>query len=148
MPAAPPATTACSARTARSRCAAPAWSAAAWSPKWTAASTACARADAPSDFAHDGERRIRFERVPAFRFEEQAGTGRGDRLTAPMPGRIVLVRAQPGQDVAEGEELLVMEAMKMELSLRAPRAGKVAAIQAAAGDFVDADAVLLRLEAL
>ncbi len=107
-----------------------------------------ARADARSASAHDGERRIRLERVPAFRFEDQAAAGRGDRLTAPMPGRIVLVRAQPGQDVTEGEELLVMEAMKMELSLRAPRAGKVAAIQAAAGDFVDADAVLLRLEAL
>lgn len=106
-----------------------------------------AHADARSAFAHDGERRIRLERVPAFRFEDQAAAGRGDRLTAPMPGRIVLVRAQPGQDVAEGEELLVMEAMKMELSLRAPRAGKVAAVQAAAGDFVDADAVLLKLEA-
>jgi 3-methylcrotonyl-CoA carboxylase alpha subunit len=107
-----------------------------------------ARADARSASAHDGERRVRLERVPAFRFEDNASAGRGDRLTAPMPGRIVLVRAQPGQDVAEGEELLVMEAMKMELSLRAPRAGKVAAIQAATGDFVDADAVLLRLEAL
>ena len=107
-----------------------------------------ARADARSASVHDGGRRIRLERVPAFRFEDNASAGRGDRLTAPMPGRIVLVRAQPGQDVAEGEELLVMEAMKMELSLRAPRAGKVAAIQAAAGDFVDADAVLLRLEAL
>jgi 3-methylcrotonyl-CoA carboxylase alpha subunit len=104
-------------------------------------------ADARSTSAHDGERRIRLERVPAFRFDDQATAGRGDRLTAPMPGRIVLVRAQPGQDVAEGEELLVMEAMKMELSLRAPRAGKVATVQATAGDFVDADAVLLKLEA-
>lgn len=39
-----------------------------------------------------------------------------------------------------------MEAMKMELSLRAPRAGRVAAVQAAAGDFVEAEAVLIRLE--
>jgi 3-methylcrotonyl-CoA carboxylase alpha subunit len=43
---------------------------------------------------------------------------------------------------------MVMEAMKMELSLRAPRAGAVEAVQVAAGDFVEADAVLLRLEAV
>jgi 3-methylcrotonyl-CoA carboxylase alpha subunit len=38
-----------------------------------------------------------------------------------------------------------MEAMKMELSLKSPRAGVVAAVQANAGDFVEADAVLIRL---
>ncbi len=105
-----------------------------------------AHVDAASVSVHDGERRLRLERVPAFRFEDQAAQGRGDRVLAPMPGRIVLVKALPGQDVAEGEELLVMEAMKMELSLRAPRAGTVAVVQVAAGDFVDAEAVLLRLE--
>ena len=64
-----------------------------------------------------------------------------------MPGRIVVVKALPGHDVAEGEDVLVMEAMKMELTLRAPRAGRIAAVRAAAGDFVEADAVLLTLEA-
>ena len=105
-----------------------------------------ARADARAASVHDGERRVRLERVPAFRIDDQAAKGQGDRITAPMPGRIVLVKTTPGQVVAEGEELLVMEAMKMELSLRAPRAGKVATVQAAAGDFVDGDAVLIRLE--
>jgi 3-methylcrotonyl-CoA carboxylase alpha subunit len=38
-----------------------------------------------------------------------------------------------------------MEAMKMELTLRAPRAGRVDTVQAAAGDFVEADAVLVKL---
>jgi 3-methylcrotonyl-CoA carboxylase alpha subunit len=85
-------------------------------------------------------------RVPAFAAADAAGAGRGDRIVAPMPGRIVLVKAAPGQVVAEGDELLVMEAMKMELSLKAPRAGSVAAVRATAGDFVDADAVLLTLE--
>ena len=64
-----------------------------------------------------------------------------------MPGRIVVVKAAVGDVVEEGEELLVMEAMKMELTLRAPRAGTIEAVQAAAGDFVEADAVLVRLEA-
>jgi 3-methylcrotonyl-CoA carboxylase alpha subunit len=41
-----------------------------------------------------------------------------------------------------------MEAMKMELTLRAPRAGRVENVQAANGDFVEADAVLVKLEAM
>jgi 3-methylcrotonyl-CoA carboxylase alpha subunit len=106
-----------------------------------------ARADERMASVHDGEQRSRLERVPAFEFEREDALGQGDRVCAPMPGRIVLIRAQPGQSVNQGEELGVMEAMKMELSLRAPRAGIVAAVQVQAGDFVDADAVLLRLEA-
>ena len=94
---------------------------------------------------HDGERRWRFARVPAYQpANEQAG-GAGDRVQAPMPGRIVLLRAQPGDAVNEGQELLVMEAMKMELSLKAPRAGVVAEVRVAAGDFVEADATLVLL---
>jgi 3-methylcrotonyl-CoA carboxylase alpha subunit len=61
-----------------------------------------------------------------------------------MPGRIVLVRAAVGDVVEEGQELLVMEAMKMELALKAPRAGTIESISAAQGDFVDADAILVR----
>ncbi|KFN48950.1 hypothetical protein P873_01220 [Arenimonas composti TR7-09 = DSM 18010] len=105
-----------------------------------------AYADADSAAAHDGEQRLELQRVPGFRFDDSAAAGAGDRVTAPMPGRIVLVRASPGQAVAEGEELLVMEAMKMELSLKAPRAGTVAAVSATAGEFVEADTLLLSLE--
>ena len=94
---------------------------------------------------HDGSRRHVFTHAPAFAWTP-AASGSSDRILAPMPGRIVLVKAAAGDAVAEGDELLVMEAMKMELSLKAPRAGKIAAMQAAAGDFVDADAVLVRLE--
>jgi len=93
---------------------------------------------------HDGRRRHAYAHAPAFAHAEAAAAG-GDRVVAPMPGRIVVVRAQPDQTVAEGQELVVMEAMKMELSLKAPRAGRIESVQAAAGDFVDADAVLVRL---
>jgi len=93
---------------------------------------------------HDGRRRCGYEHAPAFAYAS-AATASGDRVVAPMPGRIVVVKANVGDEVAEGQELLVMEAMKMELSLKAPRAGKVEAVQAAAGDFVEADAVLVRL---
>jgi len=95
---------------------------------------------------HDGARRHVFTHAPAFAWTQDAAAS-GDRVVAPMPGRIVVVKAKPGDEVAEGAELLVMEAMKMELSLKAPRAGKVEAVQAAAGDFVEADAVLVKLEA-
>jgi 3-methylcrotonyl-CoA carboxylase alpha subunit len=106
-----------------------------------------ARADANAVFLHDGDRRLRLERVPAFQFEQAAVTGGGSHVTAPMPGRIVLIKVKPGDTVAEGEELGVMEAMKMELSLKAPRAGRVAAVQAQAGESVDADALIFRMEA-
>ncbi|MGN6154027.1 MAG: acetyl/propionyl/methylcrotonyl-CoA carboxylase subunit alpha [Lysobacteraceae bacterium] len=95
---------------------------------------------------HDGERRWRFVRVPAYRPADAEAAGAGDRALAPMPGRIVLIRAQVGDRVEEGQELLVMEAMKMELTLKAPRAGTVAEVRVAAGDFVEADAVLATLE--
>ena len=64
-----------------------------------------------------------------------------------MPGRVVLVQASPGDAVKAGDVLLVIEAMKMELALKSPRDGIVAEVRAAAGEFVEADAVLATLEA-
>ena len=61
-----------------------------------------------------------------------------------MPGRIVLVKTTVGAQVSAGEELLVIEAMKMELSLKAPQDAVVASLHANAGEFVDADTVLVR----
>ena len=95
---------------------------------------------------HDGRSRQGFQHAPAFAFVESV-SGDSDRVLAPMPGRIVVVKAAAGDSVNEGDELLVMEAMKMELTLRSPRSGRIETIQAVAGDFVDADAVLVRLEA-
>lgn len=107
-----------------------------------------ARADAARVLVHDGEQRYTLERVPAFLFDQGDAAAGTDRLTAPMPGRVVVVKAAAGDAVEEGQELMVMEAMKMELSLRAPRAGTVGKVQAAEGEFVEADAVLLVLEAV
>lgn len=92
----------------------------------------------------DSQRHV-FERAPAFAYQSDEAGG-GDRVIAPMPGRIVLVKTRAGDTVAEGEELLVMEAMKMELSLKAPRAGTIESIRAEPGEFVDADAVLVQFE--
>jgi 3-methylcrotonyl-CoA carboxylase alpha subunit len=59
---------------------------------------------------------------------------------------VVLLRVAAGDTVGAGQELAVLEAMKMELSLKAPRDGTVAEVRAAAGEFVEADAVLVVLE--
>ena len=67
----------------------------------------------------------------------------GDRLLAPMPGRIVDVLVQPGDSVAQGDVLIVLEAMKVQMRLVAPRAGIVGALRAAPGDLVDDGAELV-----
>ncbi|HET7358545.1 MAG TPA: biotin/lipoyl-containing protein, partial [Rhodanobacteraceae bacterium] len=102
------------------------------------------RVDAQRVLLHDGSgRRHRFARAAAFAWATSEAGG-ADQVVAPMPGRIVLVKTAVGDSVEAGQDLLVMEAMKMELALKAPRAGVVEAIHAAAGDFVEADAVLVR----
>jgi len=67
-------------------------------------------------------------------------------LEAPMPGRVAAVNVSPGQRVAKGEELVVVEAMKMENALRAPRDGVVRAVHVAAGDMVAPGRALVELE--
>ena len=102
--------------------------------------------DAQAIVVHDGRQRLRLEPVEVYRREGGSTDAAGHRVTAPMPGRVVVVRARAGDAVRAGEEVLVIEAMKMELSLKAPRDGTIAEVRAAAGDFVEADAVLVTLE--
>jgi biotin carboxyl carrier protein len=68
------------------------------------------------------------------------------RLLAPMPGRIVRVLVEAGQQVEAGQGLVVMEAMKMENELRAPRAGRVAEVHALEGRAVETGALLAVVE--
>jgi 3-methylcrotonyl-CoA carboxylase alpha subunit len=122
--------------------------------------------EAPGIFVlRDGRRAVRFhlarEGATAHLFwegsvyeltEEREG-GRpsrrheGGALEAPMPGRVAAVKAEPGQRVKRGEELLVVEAMKMENALRAPRDGVVGAVHVAVGDMVAPGRPLLEIEA-
>jgi biotin carboxyl carrier protein len=67
-------------------------------------------------------------------------------LEAPMPGRVIAVHVAPGEQVTRGQELLVIEAMKMENSVRAPRDGVVASVAATVGDMVGPGAVLVELQ--
>jgi len=67
------------------------------------------------------------------------------KVTAPMPGKILGVKASAGQAVKKGDVLLVLEAMKMENEIVAPSDGTVASIHAAVGDSVEAGATLATL---
>jgi 3-methylcrotonyl-CoA carboxylase alpha subunit len=105
-----------------------------------------ARVDARRVWLHDGDERLSLTRLPVFQAGADASAGKGDRVLAPMPGRIVLMRVAVGDSVTSGQELGVMEAMKMEIGLKAPRDGIVSELRAAAGDFVEGDAALVVLE--
>lgn len=67
-------------------------------------------------------------------------------IAAPMPGRVIRVLVEPGQEVAAGEGLIVVEAMKMQNEMKAPRAGRVTAVKTVAGATVSAGDVLLVIE--
>ena len=67
-------------------------------------------------------------------------------LEAPMPGKVIAVKVEPGQAVAKGQELLVVEAMKMENAIRAPRDGRVKAVAAKVGDAVAPGTVLVEMD--
>jgi pyruvate carboxylase subunit B len=75
-----------------------------------------------------------------------AGPAGPQPLVAPMPGLIVRVNVQPGDEVTPGQGLVVMEAMKMENELRAAGAGKVKAVRVSPGTAVEKGAVLVELE--
>ncbi|MDH2424091.1 biotin carboxylase N-terminal domain-containing protein [Sphaerisporangium sp. TRM90804] len=76
--------------------------------------------------------------------DDRPGAGRaGDGVVrSPMPGTVLLVKVAAGDRVAEGQPLLVVEAMKMEHTVTAPAAGVVAELPVRAGQPVDMDAVL------
>ena len=75
-----------------------------------------------------------------------AAKGGGDELTSPMQGTIVKVAASDGDTVAEGDLILVLEAMKMEQPITAHKAGKVSGLSAKPGDTVTSGAVLATIK--
>ena len=66
-------------------------------------------------------------------------------ITCPMPGTIIDIKVAAGQAVAEGQVLVIFEAMKMENEIVAPCAGTVASVNVGKGDSVDSGSVLLSL---
>ncbi len=72
-----------------------------------------------------------------------AVTGSGEVVKSPMPGTILKVNVNQGQAVKEGDVLVILEAMKMENEIMAPKAGTVTQVIATKGSSVDTDAPLV-----
>ena len=67
-------------------------------------------------------------------------------LSAPMPATVVAIDVTPGQEVAAGDLLVMLEAMKMELPIRAPRSGRVKSLACREGELVQPAVPLVELE--
>ena len=98
-------------------------------------------------FIHlDGEAyALRYEH-PLTRLAHAAQGAAEAQLRAPMPGSVVSLAVKPGDAVTKGQTLLVIESMKMETTLAAPRDGEVATVHVAVAQTFDRDAVLLELQ--
>jgi len=81
-----------------------------------------------------------------------AGVGRRqhhndqDALASPMPATVERITVEPGQSVAAGDALIVLEAMKMELTIKAPRDGRIKAIACRPGELIQPGVPLIELE--
>ena len=67
-------------------------------------------------------------------------------LSSPMPATVVSVKVAPGDEVKGGQTLIVLEAMKMELPVRAPGDGRIKGVHCRAGDLVQPDVSLIEFE--
>jgi acetyl/propionyl-CoA carboxylase alpha subunit len=88
---------------------------------------------------------IRRERPRPGRARTSAASDHGTGLLAPMPGRIRRISVPRGERVNKGDVVLVLEAMKMEHAIRAPRDGVVTLLAHREGDLVDAGSVLAEI---
>ena len=67
-------------------------------------------------------------------------------ITAPMGGKVIDVKVSVGDAVSENDEVVILEAMKMELPVVATASGTVKEIKCNSGDVVEADAILIVIE--
>jgi hypothetical protein len=97
-----------------------------------------------------GGRRFGFEVADPRSLQGRRGAGAGTDgprpVKAPMPGRMVRVLVEVGDEVEEGQAVVVIEAMKMQNELKSPKAGRVAKIAVAVGDAVGSGDVLVVVE--
>jgi biotin carboxyl carrier protein len=69
-----------------------------------------------------------------------------EKVLSPLTGKVWKIEVQPGTKVAEGDVLMVLESMKMEIPVEAPRAGTVQALSVREGDAIEEDQLLVTLE--
>lgn len=101
---------------------------------------------------HDGRIQV-FVDGEVHEIEREAATGRRrggaarvDRLTSPMPATVTRLLVAEGDHVTSGQTLALVEAMKMELPVRAPRDGTVQQVCCRQGELVQPDQTLIELE--
>ncbi|MEE3402259.1 MAG: biotin/lipoyl-containing protein [Candidatus Enteromonas sp.] len=75
-----------------------------------------------------------------------AASGKGEPVLAPMQGNILNVMVKVGDSVKAGQTIIILEAMKLENEIKAPRDGVVSSIAVSKGQAVNNKAVLLTLE--
>jgi 3-methylcrotonyl-CoA carboxylase alpha subunit len=105
-----------------------------------------ARVEADHDRLTVRRQCLRFDFVEDTGAEHRVSAEHEGHFRAPMPGHVLDVRVQAGEEVAKGAVLLVLEAMKMEHSLTAPWPAKVAEVKVKAGQRVEEGTDLIRLE--
>jgi biotin carboxyl carrier protein len=88
------------------------------------------------------ERSLNLYRITSSQLKEQMVYD----LHAPMPGLVVSVKVEEGQDIQEGDVLIILESMKMQNEIYSPRSGKVKHLQVKIGDQVSQRAVMLSIE--
>ncbi len=97
----------------------------------------------PLELYRDGE----CLKIQLYRPEASAETGAGgDSIIAPMPGKIIAINVKTGDKISAGDKLVIMEAMKMEMPLTAPRDGIIAKINYKQNHAVKDGDVLIELE--
>jgi len=85
--------------------------------------------------------------VPAAgRVTRRTGTDDAAALMAPMPATVVTIHVAPGDQVARDALLITLEAMKMELPIKAPRAGRVTAVSCRQGELVQPGVRLMEID--
>lgn len=101
----------------------------------------------------DGDERQAFVDGEVFRLEARPGDvkaartrAHADFLAAPMPAKVTGILVRPGNRVSRGDLLVTLEAMKMELPLRAPKDGRVVSISCHLGELVQPGLRLVELE--
>lgn len=98
-------------------------------------------------WVHFNGRTFTVDAQPASRKRGKAGAGgSSNQVLAPMPGKVTKILVNKGQQIEKGQAVLVMEAMKMEYTLKSEIAGKIEQIECQAGDQVVLGKMLVKIE--
>ena len=87
-------------------------------------------------WVHHAGRTFTMETGTGRKSRKKGAAGSSDQILAPMPGKVTKILLQPGTEVIAGQAILVMEAMKMEYTLKAEIAGSIDSVNCTVGDQV------------